>query len=591
MAKISLRSYTQEIERMVESGRTEEAIAHCRNILQTYSKCVDVYRLLGKAYLESQRYGDAADIFQRVLSSIPEDFVSHVGMSLIREDEGNLDEAIWHMERAFEIQPSNGAIQDELRRLYGKRDGVEPPKIRLTRGALARMYFKGELYPQAIAELRAALNEDANRLDLHMLLASVHYKAGQSMEAAEKAGDILSKLPNCLEANFLLAQALAGTERDDEVKTYRQNLVSLNPYFAYISEKYPSPELVPDQTVTVEKITWKPGQTPTGTGGQPAWAASLGIDIGGTQKSSKSLPDWLAGVQEKERNAPDSRSLPAFSSEGSKEPAPLPDFLSDLSSQQPAPAEKADEIPDWMKSAGWAPSTGEGEKAETGFKLEEPEPARPAGDEPVLQADIPDWLRAMAPADQVEQTGQELAAEGDEDVLPWLDALLPPKPVGSEPIINSSQAAAPMPDISGDQGSEMPDWLKDSGTAEEGTAAEEEIPDWLSGFDQPSAAEPVSPTEFSPTEPPELAESSDELPDWLLQGESQPTIRTENARLEPTAPAGEIPDWFSETGEETQAAAGPVLEKPVERLKKKRFQIGCSVQPKNKRLKKASLTG
>ena len=219
MAKISLRSYTQDIERMVESGRTEEAIAHCRNILQTYPKCVDVYRLLGKAYLESQRFGDAADIFQRVLSSIPEDFVSHVGMSLIREDEGNLDEAIWHMERAFEIQPSNGAIQDELRRLYGKRDGVEPPKIRLTRGALARMYYKGELYPQAIAELRAALNEDANRLDLRMLLASVHYKAGQSMEAAEKASDLLSKLPNCLEANFLLAQALAGTERDDEVKT------------------------------------------------------------------------------------------------------------------------------------------------------------------------------------------------------------------------------------------------------------------------------------------------------------------------------------------------------------------------------------
>ena len=109
---------------------------------------------MGKAYLEGQRYGDAADILQRVLSAVPDDFISHIGMSIIREDEGNLDAALWHMERAFEVQPSNQAIQNELRRLYGRRDGMEPPKIRLTRGALARMYAQGDLYEQSIAELR-----------------------------------------------------------------------------------------------------------------------------------------------------------------------------------------------------------------------------------------------------------------------------------------------------------------------------------------------------------------------------------------------------------------------------------------------------
>ena len=174
MAKIPLRAYNQEIERLIENGRTDEAIAHCRHILQVYPRYVDVYRLLGKAFLETQRYGDAADIFQRVLSSIPDDFVAQVGMSIIREDEGNLDEAIWHMERAFEVQPANSAIQDELRRLYGRRDGIEPPKIRLTRGALARMYTKGDLYQQALAEIRAAFAENPNRIDLQVLLADIY---------------------------------------------------------------------------------------------------------------------------------------------------------------------------------------------------------------------------------------------------------------------------------------------------------------------------------------------------------------------------------------------------------------------------------
>ena len=163
MAKIALRVYTREIEDLIEQGQLDEAIAHCRHILESYPKHLGTYRLLGKANLEAKRYSDAADIFQRVLSSQPEDFVSNVGMSIIREDEGNLDAAIWHMERAFEVQPSNQAIQDELRRLYGRRDGIEPPKIRLTRGALARMYAHGGLHDQAIAELRASLSTDPQR--------------------------------------------------------------------------------------------------------------------------------------------------------------------------------------------------------------------------------------------------------------------------------------------------------------------------------------------------------------------------------------------------------------------------------------------
>jgi len=139
MAKVSLRSYNHEIDSLINRGQYEQAIAHCRHILRQFPKHIDTYRLLGKVFLENQRYGDAGDVFQRVLSSIPQDYISHVGMSIIREDEGNLDAAIWHMERASEVQPANKAIQAELRRLHGRRDRVEPPRSRLTKGALARM--------------------------------------------------------------------------------------------------------------------------------------------------------------------------------------------------------------------------------------------------------------------------------------------------------------------------------------------------------------------------------------------------------------------------------------------------------------------
>src|SRR5512143_1815152 len=207
MTKVSLRAYTREIEGLIEHGqRLDEAVAHCRHILTTYPKHLETYRLLGKAYLEAKRYDQAVDIFQRVLVAVPEDFVSHVGMSIIADDKGKLDDAIWHMERAFEVQPSNAAIQGELQRLFGRRAGVEPPKIRLTRGALAHMYVHGELYTQAISEIRAVLSRDPKRTDMQTLLARAYFRNGQKTEAADICNQLLMKYPYCLEANRIMAE-------------------------------------------------------------------------------------------------------------------------------------------------------------------------------------------------------------------------------------------------------------------------------------------------------------------------------------------------------------------------------------------------
>jgi tetratricopeptide (TPR) repeat protein len=211
MAKVSLRVYNREIEGLIEHGqRLDEAIAHCRHILKTYPKYLETYRLLGKANLEAKRYTEAVDIFQRVLVAAPDDFVSHVGMSIIADDQNKLDEAIWHMERAFEVQPSNAAIQGELQRLFGRRDGVEPPKIRLTRAALAHMYVQGELYNQAISEIRAVLSNDPKRTDMQVLLAKAYFRNGQKAEATDICTELLTSYPYCLDANRLMVEILPG---------------------------------------------------------------------------------------------------------------------------------------------------------------------------------------------------------------------------------------------------------------------------------------------------------------------------------------------------------------------------------------------
>src|SRR5512141_293262 len=221
MAKVSLRAYNREIETMIDRGQLEEAVAHCRHILKTYPKHLETYRLLGKAYLEAKRYPDAADIFSRILVAVPDDCVAHVGMSIIRDEDGKLDDAIWHMERAFETQPSNPAIQSELQRLYGRRDGVQPPRIRMTRGALAHMYVQGELYPQAISEIKSVLNDDAGRADMQALLARACYRTGLKNEAADVSSTLLRRYPYSLDGNRVLAEIL-GADRPENAQLYRQ---------------------------------------------------------------------------------------------------------------------------------------------------------------------------------------------------------------------------------------------------------------------------------------------------------------------------------------------------------------------------------
>src|SRR3990170_866465 len=216
MADIALRDYVTEIESLIEGNAYDEAVVHCRHILGVYPKYLEAYRLLGKAALEKEDDRAALDIFERVLSVDPEDFVARIGLSIVRDRQDTLDEALWQMERGFELMPSNDVIQSELRRLYGRRDGAEPQHISLTRGALARMYAQGDLYDEAVAELRALLRESPDRLDLQVLLTETLWRNDQRGEAASAAEHVLETLPYCLAANLILGEIYINSGLADE---------------------------------------------------------------------------------------------------------------------------------------------------------------------------------------------------------------------------------------------------------------------------------------------------------------------------------------------------------------------------------------
>ncbi len=548
MADIPLRKYLGNIEALIDKQQVEEAVAHCRHILSYYPKHIDTYRILGKALLEKGRHGDAADIFQRVLSSVPDDFVAHVGMSIVREDEANVEAAIWHMERAFEANPSNGPIQEELRRLYGRRDGVVPPKARLTRGAVARMYAKGELYPQAEAELKAALSADPERVDLATVLANVYWHSEQRAEAATTCNNILQKLPYSQEANRIVAALLQEQGRANDAAPYRQRLEALDPYEAHTDPSHNgqgAAHVNPD-VVRIAPLDYVPGMGGEGAAGSPDWMASLGEKFETpAAASSNSTPDWL-------RDSPMAESTPAAEMAAASdmpdwmkdmqpsaespvasdlsfatttpEASAGPDWLSDIAA---APAVPADDMPDWLKSAtGPLNANMIGGQPQT----ETPQPAAPAPT-PTAAEDVPDWIK---PA-----TGPLAEAE-----LPdWMKAAAPPVPTPAIPPPPSAPAA-----------DDVPDWMKPA----TGRLSTDELPDWMKAGIAPAVPSPATPP---PPSRPTAPTAQEEVPDWMKSALGSPERQPkgeETAEPAPPAsaaptPADEIPDWMKAATETPSA--------------------------------------
>ncbi len=582
MSNVSLRIYNREIETMIEGGQLDEAVAHCQHILKTFPMYVETYRLLGKSFLEARRYSDAADIFQRTLMAVPDDFVAHVGMSIIRDDEGKLDDAIWHMERAYEDQPSNTAIQNELRRLYGRRDGTEPPRIRLSRDALANMYAQGELYHQAIAEIRGVLADDPNRADLQVMLARAYFRSGQKVEAAEVAANLLKKYNYCMDALRILVDVLPAASQTENTQVYRQRLHMLDPYSSFVAGSVFSTEQVPDASVNLEHLDYIVGAVPVSP--QPNWASTLGIKLV-EEKHREPAPEWVLPGRSEEQ-APEKLVEPPQEQPPEKPQEKAPGKTAELSPDQleeksvipqpilppmeQAPVVEDQSVPDWMRTAGW--------KESAGIVPEQPaevEPEKPA--EPLEKGDIPDWLQSLAPKGMPEDVSvtDEVPATpsstGESDIPEWLMGL-GSGPV-AEPII---ETPPPQPDPIDTH--VFPDWLKemDAGTPEAFPEEKPELhlPEDELGVTQPAQAEAQalaaenlqSPgpslgedIPFQPTGEAKPLNIEDDAMGWLESLAAKQGAKEEELLIKPGERADEMPEWLRTPKEPTEAPAPPVI--------------------------------
>jgi tetratricopeptide (TPR) repeat protein len=529
MAEITLQEYVQQLEGMVEQGHYDELLAHGRHILEHYPKHLATYAVMGKGLFEAGQQEMAEDMFRRVLSGDPEDPLIHAGLSAIYEQRGDLQKALWYLERAFELAPDNGVIRNELRRLYGRIDGVEPGRLDLTPGALARLYARGALYSRAIEEFRALLAEDDQRVDLMVALAEALWRNGQTVQAEEACLEVLERLPYCLKANLLLGEIYTRTGRA-EARECLQRAQALDPTNEVAAALLEEASPLAPRTVRLPRLDYRPPEE------RPAWMPSAIptaveesslLDISSALETQIELPSWLREITLGEEQPSGEEA-----GEGEEEAAPgeeleVPPWLLEQpgAAPEPPPPQPVEEVPDWLREAipeereeetlPPQPSPFISEAAEEAFTAEEATP---------IPAEIPDWLREIAPPAEMEGTfAAAPTAEPEEEALP-------------------AEEAAPIP-------AEIPDWLREI------APPEMEIPA------TPFAAELEETLPAAPAPAPEAEGPT--LPAWL-EGEGMPSGDEALAWLESLA-AGKEEELRAAAEAEGEARAAEITGRPFER--------------------------
>lgn len=316
-------------------------------------------------------------------------------------------------------------------------------------------------------------------------------------------------------------------------------------------------ESQPESSAPASDLSWLSESAPEE---QPAQPSETGFGLTGFLSNI----DQDAGSAEEPRRPTEEPAIPEWQPGGETEKPDeglaglgLTGFLADLeqTSEEPAQPEAQAETPgvgdfDWAMPDETGKDTGS--LGLTGFlsTLEATGAPSAAEELPQGEAQLPEWT-------------QEASTTPFEGLPEWLNSEPAPSE-GAQPAADAglegwlgeraaedTAAEETVPPFSL-QEEGLPAWLAEEEPAEsqalpsiqpEEASTSDAVPDWLSGFSEPTATGSPFTEEIAPETTPSAAFESAGLPAWLAEGEEEaPAAVPEEAQA---APSEGLPDWFA----------------------------------------------
>ncbi|UCC82309.1 MAG: tetratricopeptide repeat protein [Gemmatimonadota bacterium] len=105
-----------------EYGKAEGLILHG---LKNHPQYISAYNVLGRIYIDSERYADAHEQFSKVLELDPQNMIAMKALGDLALRGGRVEDARSWFERILQVDPRNEEVQEELQKLI--ESGVSAP--------------------------------------------------------------------------------------------------------------------------------------------------------------------------------------------------------------------------------------------------------------------------------------------------------------------------------------------------------------------------------------------------------------------------------------------------------------------------------
>jgi len=229
MSEKHLNEVVDEIKYLIDQGKANDALPLTHLLLSHYPRYIQGYQLLAEIALEEGYIADAIEVLQRILSADPESFVAHAGLAVAFKNQEQAEDALWHIQRAFEMEPRLREVREEVRQISQLHTGHRPGRLRLNGAALSRMYMREGTYEQAVKQLKSELDSQQNRVDLQVALAEAEWFAQRHEDAVRTSRQALQELPLSLKINLILGQFYAQRKDLGQAERFLHVVQQLDP--------------------------------------------------------------------------------------------------------------------------------------------------------------------------------------------------------------------------------------------------------------------------------------------------------------------------------------------------------------------------
>lgn len=354
MADITLKAYLAHVDDLLGRRQYEEAEAHSKHILAKYPKNLAALRRLAKAQLEAGHYPEAENTYANVISLEPRSTEAYIGLSWVARQRGQGDQTIALLERAYEQDTSNQDVVQLLRDAHRTFNDRTNAKLPQTQYVAARQQWRSGLEQQAIATLNTALNADPSRADIRLLKAQILTQMGNNNEAARTVTDVLKQLPDCVEANRMLAEFWKAQGRSSDAQRFVNHVEAADPFLAFEIATGAPP---PDEALMLSLLDYRTTSSVTSAASStPDWLGELGMtELGQPTPTQRSTPkvegeagelDWLDQGAAAEEAEPTERSWLKEAVSGSSLPDDL-SWLNEAASAEDVNFGEADDFSDF----------------------------------------------------------------------------------------------------------------------------------------------------------------------------------------------------------------------------------------------------